>query len=135
MVCWRPHLAGTRQYFLFFFFFNFVPFVHKAYGLFFSQQENVIPVLLKAMSKSQDQATIDHARQALAMVGYAFPVKGNGIRILSIDGGGTRYVTCLMIYEKLIGFLLHLAVSLQSKHTSNRNTPLSDIDHLTNLTL
>ncbi len=56
-------------------------------------QENVIPILLKTMNKSQDQATIDQARQALAMVGYAFPVKGRGIRILAIDGGGTRWVT------------------------------------------
>jgi len=29
-------------------------------------------------------------RQALALVGYNDPVKGRGIRVLSIDGGGTR---------------------------------------------
>lgn len=33
-------------------------------------------------------------REALTLVGYVDPVKGRGIRILSIDGGGTRYAAC-----------------------------------------
>lgn len=29
-------------------------------------------------------------RETLALIGYVDPVKGRGIRVLSIDGGGTR---------------------------------------------
>lgn len=30
-------------------------------------------------------------REALALIGYQKPVRGRGIRVLSIDGGGLRY--------------------------------------------
>lgn len=30
-------------------------------------------------------------RETLALIGYVDPLKGWGIRVLSIDGGGTRY--------------------------------------------
>ena len=50
----------------------------------------MIPALLKLMTRTEDQAIKQLAHQALTMVGYTFPVKGRGIRILSIDGGGTR---------------------------------------------
>lgn len=39
-------------------------------------------------------------RETLALIGYVDPVKGRGIRVLSIDGGGTRY----HIFKKLILF-------------------------------
>ena len=43
--------------------------------------------------KSSDKALQAVAREALALVGYIGPVKGQGIRLLAIDGGGTRYVS------------------------------------------
>ncbi len=60
-------------------------------------QELVIPVLLKFVTRSEYSDIRQTARQALAMVGYTFPVKGRGVRILSIDGGGTRYVNFLVL--------------------------------------
>ena len=52
-------------------------------------QEKVIPYLLK-LRKSSDPAVAEHSLQALHLVGHVEPVKGRGIRILTIDGGGTR---------------------------------------------
>ena len=59
--------------------------------IYFYLQELAIPALLKMMTRTRDQTIKESAHQALTMVGYTFPVKGRGIRILSIDGGGTRY--------------------------------------------
>ncbi|XP_060543051.1 calcium-independent phospholipase A2-gamma-like isoform X3 [Pantherophis guttatus] len=52
-------------------------------------KENVIPCLLK-LRQTKDEALQAAVREALAVIGYTDPVKGWGIRILSIDGGGTR---------------------------------------------
>lgn len=30
-------------------------------------------------------------RETLALIGYVDPVKGCGVKVLSIDGGGTKY--------------------------------------------
>ncbi|XP_016531181.1 calcium-independent phospholipase A2-gamma-like isoform X2 [Poecilia formosa] len=40
-------------------------------------------------------------REALALIGYVDPVKGHGIRVLSIDGGGTRGVVPLQLLKIL----------------------------------
>uniref|UniRef100_A0A3B5KDC6 Patatin like phospholipase domain containing 8 n=1 Tax=Takifugu rubripes TaxID=31033 RepID=A0A3B5KDC6_TAKRU len=40
-------------------------------------------------------------REALALVGYTDPVKGRGIRILAIDGGGTRGLLALQTLHRL----------------------------------
>ncbi|KAJ3612065.1 hypothetical protein NHX12_020342, partial [Muraenolepis orangiensis] len=40
-------------------------------------------------------------REALALVGYTDPVKGRGIRVLAIDGGGTRGLMALQTLHKL----------------------------------
>lgn len=39
---------------------------------------------------SNDEAVQAQARTVLALIGYHDPPGGQGIRILSIDGGGTR---------------------------------------------
>lgn len=38
-----------------------------------------------------DQKLQAAIRETLALIGYVDPLKGWGIRVLSIDGGGTRY--------------------------------------------
>lgn len=53
-------------------------------------QEKVIPCLLR-LKQASDPGLRAAVREALALVGYHAPVKGRGIRILSIDGGGLRY--------------------------------------------
>lgn len=53
-------------------------------------QEKVIPCLLR-LKQANDPGLRAAVREALTLVGYHTPVKGRGIRILSIDGGGLRY--------------------------------------------
>lgn len=38
----------------------------------------------------KDETLQAAVREILALIGYVDPVKGRGIRILTIDGGGTR---------------------------------------------
>ncbi|XP_058047814.1 calcium-independent phospholipase A2-gamma isoform X2 [Ahaetulla prasina] len=64
------------------------------------EKENVIPCLLK-LRQTKDEALQAAVREALAVVGYTDPVKGWGIRILSIDGGGTRGLVALQTLRKL----------------------------------
>nr|XP_046234427.1 calcium-independent phospholipase A2-gamma [Scatophagus argus] len=61
---------------------------------------SVLPCLLR-LRQARDiplQATV---REALALVGYTDPVKGRGIRVLAIDGGGTRGLLALQTLHKL----------------------------------
>uniref|UniRef100_A0A671YJI2 Patatin like phospholipase domain containing 8 n=1 Tax=Sparus aurata TaxID=8175 RepID=A0A671YJI2_SPAAU len=63
-------------------------------------KESVLPCLLR-LRQARDlplQATV---REALALVGYTEPVKGRGIRVLTIDGGGTRGLLALQTLYKL----------------------------------
>lgn len=53
-------------------------------------QEKVIPRLLR-LKQADDPGLRAAVREALSLVGYHAPVKGRGVRILSIDGGGLRY--------------------------------------------
>ena len=46
--------------------------------------------ILKVYYASRDLEIQQQARVALALLGYVGPVKGRGVRILSLDGGGTR---------------------------------------------
>lgn len=52
-------------------------------------QEGILPILLR-LRKCPDASVAAAAREALALVGYVDPVKGRGIRILTVDGGGTK---------------------------------------------
>ncbi|XP_033882983.3 calcium-independent phospholipase A2-gamma-like [Acipenser ruthenus] len=60
-------------------------------------KEKVIPCLLRLRQASDEDAV----REALSLVGYIDPVKGRGIRVLSIDGGGTRGLVALQTLHKL----------------------------------
>ncbi|XP_075967671.1 calcium-independent phospholipase A2-gamma [Anarhichas minor] len=62
--------------------------------------ESVLPCLLR-LRQSRDPPLQAAVREALALVGYAEPVKGRGIRVLAIDGGGTRGLLALQTLQKL----------------------------------
>lgn len=51
----------------------------------------IVPLLM--VSKDCGQLEVEHqARLALTLLGYTPPCSDRGIRILSVDGGGTRWV-------------------------------------------
>ncbi|XP_066525386.1 calcium-independent phospholipase A2-gamma [Hoplias malabaricus] len=62
--------------------------------------EKVIPCLLR-LRQARDPMLQAAVRQALALVGYTDPVKGRGIRVLTIDGGGTRGLVALQTLNRL----------------------------------
>ncbi|XP_060100884.1 calcium-independent phospholipase A2-gamma [Heteronotia binoei] len=63
-------------------------------------KEKIIPCLLR-LRQASDEALEAAVREALAVIGYTDPVKGWGIRVLSIDGGGTRGLVALQTLRKL----------------------------------
>ncbi|KAM9753010.1 calcium-independent phospholipase A2-gamma isoform 2-T4 [Menidia menidia] len=63
-------------------------------------KEKVIPSLLR-LKQARDPGLRAAVREALALVGYQEPVRGRGIRILSIDGGGLRGLLALQTLSKL----------------------------------
>ncbi|KAG8508496.1 Calcium-independent phospholipase A2-gamma, partial [Galemys pyrenaicus] len=64
-------------------------------------KERIIPYLLR-LRQIRDDTLQAAVREILALIGYVDPVKGRGIRILSIDGGGTRGVVALQTLRKLV---------------------------------
>ncbi|KAJ8245679.1 hypothetical protein GJAV_G00273320 [Gymnothorax javanicus] len=63
-------------------------------------KEKVIPCLLR-LRQAGDPSLQAAVREALGLVGYTDPVKGRGIRVLSIDGGGTRGLVALQTLHRL----------------------------------
>ncbi|PWA26114.1 hypothetical protein CCH79_00015211 [Gambusia affinis] len=63
-------------------------------------KENLLPCLLR-LRQARDLSLQAAVREALALVGYTDPVKGRGIRVLTIDGGGTRGLLALQTLHKL----------------------------------
>ncbi|XP_036389063.1 calcium-independent phospholipase A2-gamma-like isoform X2 [Megalops cyprinoides] len=65
-------------------------------------QERAVLILLGQRRCYRDNQELQGAiREALALIGYVDSVKGRGIRILSIDGGGTRGVVPLQVLKRL----------------------------------
>ncbi|KAG9490209.1 calcium-independent phospholipase A2-gamma [Eleutherodactylus coqui] len=63
-------------------------------------KEKAIPYLLR-LRQAHDETLRASVREALALIGYNDPVKGRGIRVLTIDGGGTRGIVALQTLRKL----------------------------------
>lgn len=63
-------------------------------------KEKAIPYLLR-LRQAHDETIQAAVREALALIGYNDPVKGRGIRVLTIDGGGTRGIVALQTLRKL----------------------------------
>ncbi|KAJ0057686.1 hypothetical protein NL108_011782 [Boleophthalmus pectinirostris] len=63
-------------------------------------KSSVLPTLLR-LRQAKDLPLQSAVREALAVVGYTDPVKGRGIRVLAIDGGGTRGLLALQTLNKL----------------------------------
>ncbi|XP_044136272.1 calcium-independent phospholipase A2-gamma isoform X1 [Bufo gargarizans] len=63
-------------------------------------KEKAIPYLLR-LRQAHDETLRAAVREALSLIGYNDPVKGRGIRVLTIDGGGTRGVVALQMLRKL----------------------------------
>lgn len=57
---------------------------------FFSQEKAAVTLLRLRRTYRRDQRLQAALREAFALIGFVDPVKGRGIRVLSIDGGGTR---------------------------------------------
>lgn len=53
------------------------------------------------MDTSTDDVLRQESRVCLSLCGYVSPPKARGIRILSIDGGGTRGVMALEVLSQL----------------------------------
>ncbi|MBZ3881794.1 Calcium-independent phospholipase A2-gamma [Sciurus carolinensis] len=64
-------------------------------------KEKIIPYLLR-LRQIKDETLQAAVREILALIGYVDPVKGRGIQILTIDGGGTRGVVALQTLRKLV---------------------------------
>lgn len=72
--------------------------------------EGGIRTLLNLQSTCQDPTTLDLIRQSLSAIGYASPPTGKGVRLLSIDGGGTKGLVILEVLrhlEKTTGRPIH----------------------------
>uniref|UniRef100_A0A8C3SDT2 Patatin like phospholipase domain containing 8 n=1 Tax=Chelydra serpentina TaxID=8475 RepID=A0A8C3SDT2_CHESE len=63
-------------------------------------KEKIIPCLLQ-LRQGIDETLHAAVREALAIIGYTDPVKAWGIRVLTIDGGGTRGLVALQTLRKL----------------------------------
>jgi len=65
------------------------------------KNKRLIPTLLKMMETARDSFLKEEAMQCLALCGYSQPPRGKGIRVLSIDGGGTRGILGLEVLDEL----------------------------------
>lgn len=65
------------------------------------QEKTAVLLLKKRRSLKNHEGVQNAIREMLALVGYVDAVKGRGIRVLSIDGGGTRGVVPLQVLKVL----------------------------------
>ncbi|TDH10292.1 hypothetical protein EPR50_G00073490 [Perca flavescens] len=65
------------------------------------QEKTAVTLLRKRRTCRDNQVLQSALRESFALIGYVDPVKGRGIRVLSIDGGGTRGVVPLQVLKLL----------------------------------
>ncbi|KAM3617948.1 uncharacterized protein V6R79_013124 [Siganus canaliculatus] len=65
------------------------------------QEKTAVTLLRKRRTYRDNQVLQSALRETLSLIGYMDPVKGRGIRVLSIDGGGTRGVVPLQVLKLL----------------------------------
>ncbi|XP_054631119.1 calcium-independent phospholipase A2-gamma-like isoform X1 [Dunckerocampus dactyliophorus] len=63
---------------------------HPSHKALMWQEKTAVTLLRQRRVYRSNQALQSAIREALALIGYVDPIKGRGIRVLSIDGGGTR---------------------------------------------
>ncbi|KAJ3638115.1 hypothetical protein MTP99_001523 [Tenebrio molitor] len=64
-------------------------------------KNHAICLLLKIKQRTIDNEITSAVNEALALLGYASPVPGKGVRILSIDGGGVRGILVIEMLKKI----------------------------------
>ncbi|XP_038578144.1 calcium-independent phospholipase A2-gamma-like isoform X3 [Micropterus salmoides] len=65
------------------------------------QEKTAVKLLRKRRTYRDSRMLQSTLRETLALIGYVDQVKGRGIRVLSIDGGGTRGVVPLQVLKLL----------------------------------
>ncbi|XP_063751518.1 LOW QUALITY PROTEIN: calcium-independent phospholipase A2-gamma-like [Eleginops maclovinus] len=65
------------------------------------QEKTAVTLLRKRRTFGDNEELQSALRESMALIGYMDPVKGRGIRVLSIDGGGTRGVVPLQVLKIL----------------------------------
>ncbi|KRZ80271.1 Protein dif-1 [Trichinella papuae] len=75
------------------------------------EMRTVTPLLIQWQRKTYGVGLREQLSECLALMGHVQPVSGRGIRLLSIDGGGTRGLMALEILEALesacAGYRIH----------------------------
>jgi calcium-independent phospholipase A2-gamma len=64
-------------------------------------REGGVRALLNLQSSCHDSDTLALLRQSLSAIGHAAPPSGKGVRLLSIDGGGTKGLVILEVLRHL----------------------------------
>lgn len=67
----------------------------------FLLQEGAIRLLLKIREHTDNPEIVSSIQEAFAILGYFDSLPNKGIRILSIDGGGTRGLLVIYMLKKL----------------------------------
>ncbi|CAG2123452.1 unnamed protein product, partial [Medioppia subpectinata] len=70
-------------------------------AIHYAVANRAIQTVIRLNQRTEELMVRQHSNQVLALLGYCEPPKGNGIRILSIDGGGTRGILVIEILREL----------------------------------